>query len=179
MAQITNITSEALQATIRRLLPSQQGFGEDLQASNVITPVIDLTPTAEGSALPSYLQTAYTLTDATTYSQNGFGSLDIVNTPGFYQVMATLSVRSVSTGDSIAHIDITDGTTTRNIMSLSTDAVSTGDNTCLVQQFVVCLSAGETLRATCTSSTAFAQGSVRQIADLSGNLVDPTGYTPQ
>ena len=52
MSQIIRITSEALQATVRRLLPSQQGFGEDLQASNVITPVIDLTPTAEGSQLP-------------------------------------------------------------------------------------------------------------------------------
>ena len=51
MAQLISITSEALQATIRRLLPSQQGFGEDLQASNVITPVIDVTPTAEGLSL--------------------------------------------------------------------------------------------------------------------------------
>ena len=58
MAQITQITSEALQATIRRLLPSQQGFGEDLQASNVITPIIDLTPTAEGSSLSENLSTA-------------------------------------------------------------------------------------------------------------------------
>ena len=45
MAQLINLTSEALQATIRRLLPSQQGFGEDLQATNVVTPIIDLTPT--------------------------------------------------------------------------------------------------------------------------------------
>ena len=52
MAQIINITSEALQATIRRLLPSQQGFGEDLQATNVVQPIIDLTPTAEGTVLP-------------------------------------------------------------------------------------------------------------------------------
>ena len=70
MAQITTVTSEALQATLRRLLPSQQGFGEDLQASNVITPIIDLTPSAEGSILPDYLQTALTLTDATVFASN-------------------------------------------------------------------------------------------------------------
>ena len=42
MAEIIRITSEALQATIRRLLPSQTGFGDDLQATNLITPIIDL-----------------------------------------------------------------------------------------------------------------------------------------
>ena len=41
------VTSEALQSTVRRLLPSQQGFGSDLEATNLIQPVIDLTPTAE------------------------------------------------------------------------------------------------------------------------------------
>lgn len=179
MAQITNITSEALQATIRRLLPSQQGFGEDLQASNVITPVIDLTPTAEGSALPSYLQTALTLTQAINFRQNGSGTDDVVNTPGFYQCIWILSVRSFSTGDSRASLQITDGTTTKQLVQLSTDAVSTGDCTSNTGMFVFCLSAGETFQAQCSSTTAFSEGSVRQIADLSGNLVDPTGYTPQ
>ena len=51
--EITPITSEALQAVIRRLLPSQRGFGDDLQATNLITPIIDLTPTAEGSSIPT------------------------------------------------------------------------------------------------------------------------------
>jgi hypothetical protein len=40
MAQIKSVVSESLQATIRRLLPSQSGFTEDLQAQNVIVPVI-------------------------------------------------------------------------------------------------------------------------------------------
>ena len=179
MAQITRVTSEALQATIRRLLPSQQGFGEDLEASNVITPIIDLTPTAEGSALPSYLQQALTLTDATVFRQNGFGTDDVVNTAGFYLCQFILSVRSVSTGDSTASIQITDGSTTKKLVQLSTDAVSTGDCTSNYGNLVFLLSAGETFQAQCSSATAFSEGSVRQIADISGNLVDPTGYTPQ
>lgn len=179
MAQITTIVSEPLQQAVRDLLPSQQGFTEDLQAQNVIVPIIDLTPTAEGSTLPSYLQTAYTLSDITEFEQNGAGSTDIVNTAGFYQVMATLSVRSVVSGDSVARIRITDGTTTKNVMELTTDAVSTGDCTAIVQQFVVCLSAGETLQANCSAATAFSQGSVRQIASLDGTLTNPTGFAPQ
>ena len=70
MAQITSVTSEALQATIRRLLPSQQGFGEDLQASNVIFPIIDLTPTAEGSVLGTNLQTAIAFGSITSINAN-------------------------------------------------------------------------------------------------------------
>ena len=68
MAQIKSITSEALEATVRNLLPSQQGFGEDLQAQNVIVPIIDLTPTAEGSQLPTSLQQAYGFDDITSFN---------------------------------------------------------------------------------------------------------------
>ena len=62
MSQIIPIVSEALQATVRRLLPSQNGFGEDLQASNVIVPIVNLTPSAEGTELRSlilYLNALY------------------------------------------------------------------------------------------------------------------------
>ena len=50
--EIITVNSETLQAQIRDLLPSQAGFGSELRASNVITPIIDLTATAEGSGLP-------------------------------------------------------------------------------------------------------------------------------
>ena len=85
MAQLINITSEALQATVRRLLPSQQGFGEDLQAQNVITPIIDLTPTAEGSSVPVQLQEAFFAGQASQSIRNG-GTVTLVNTPGFWRV---------------------------------------------------------------------------------------------
>ena len=82
MTQIINITSEALQATIRRLLPSQQGFGEDLQASNVITPIIDLTPTAEGSVVRQDLQTALAFGSQTAFDVGG-ATTTLANSPGF------------------------------------------------------------------------------------------------
>lgn len=179
MAQITTIVSEALQQAVRDLLPSQQGFTEDLQAQNVIVPIIDLTPTAEGSTLPSYLQTALTLSDATVFAVNGVTTNDIVNTPGFYQCTFSLSVRSTFNQDSTAALQITDGSTTKKLLQLSTDAVSTGDATSNLGQFVICLSAGETFQANTNSLTAFCEGSVRQIASLDGTLVDPTGYAPQ
>ena len=87
MAQIIRITSEALQATIRRLLPSQQGFGEDLQASNVIQPIIDLTPSAEGSETRQDLQSALAFGSVTLF-QVFNGSSTVINTPGFFRVLA-------------------------------------------------------------------------------------------
>jgi len=48
--EIITVNSEELQTQIRDLLPSQNGFGSELQASNVITPIIDLTAAAEGSS---------------------------------------------------------------------------------------------------------------------------------
>ena len=56
--EVITVNSEPLQATIRNLLPSQRGFGSELQASNVITPIIDLTATAEGTTTPESLQQA-------------------------------------------------------------------------------------------------------------------------
>ena len=89
--QITRITSEALQATIRRLLPSQQGFGEDLQATNVITPIIDLTPTAEGSSVPESLQQALAYGSQTVFSQTNAGDVAIISTAGFYRITGSYS----------------------------------------------------------------------------------------
>ena len=86
MAQITSITSEALQATIRRLLPSQQGFGEDLQATNVITPIIDLTPSAEGSEIRADLQRSFSFGSITSFGAKNQTAV-IASTPGFYRTV--------------------------------------------------------------------------------------------
>ena len=57
--ELAQVTSNNLEATVRNLLPSVSGFGSRLGAQNVIVPIIDLTPTAEGSVLPVQLQTAW------------------------------------------------------------------------------------------------------------------------
>ena len=84
MAQIASVVSEALQAKIRSLLPSQQGFTEDLQAQNVIVPIIDLTETASGSLLREDLQRAWDF--GTGYDQCFIGTTTLVNTTGFWKV---------------------------------------------------------------------------------------------
>ena len=68
--EVITVNSEALEAQIRDLLPSQRGFGSELQASNVILPIIDLTPTAEGSILRTDLQTALSFGSLTAFDAN-------------------------------------------------------------------------------------------------------------
>ena len=172
MAQITNITSEALQATIRRLLPSQQGFGEDLQASNVITPVIDLTPTAEGSVLGSNLQTALAFGSQTDFNvNNAFATL--ANSPGFWRVYGNYTY-GTSSGAVISYFYITDGTSNKNLWYSS---ASNGTGGITNFDFTVFLRAGDSLVARSASTLGNIAGSYRQIATVTGTLVNPNGFT--
>lgn len=178
MAQIIDITSEALQSTIRRLLPSQRGFGEDLQASNVIQPIIDLTPSAEGSEIPAYLQQALNLTDVTAFSVANT-TTSVVSTPGFYRIFGSMSFELDASTTAEGRITVTDGTTTKNMYSAKMALVASDVSTALNYDFVVILQAGETLQAISNLPAVFVNGVARQIADTSGNLINPTGFVPQ
>ena len=176
MAEITPVTSEALQAEIRRLLPSQQGFGEDLQASNVITPIIDLTATAEGSSLPASLQQALNHGGATAFSVSN-GTTVIANVGGFYRVTACFSIRSSNAADSTLKLSITDGSTPKVLYGITMDTLSNIMQTSENIDFIVFLRSTDTLSIISSSNVSFANGSIRQIADINGNLVNPVGFT--
>lgn len=169
MAQIRPITSEAIEATIRRLLPSQSGFGEDMQAQNVIVPVIDLTPSAEGSILPSYLQSAIS-TDETVVNTAG-ATNTIISTPGFYNVRIRIAASAAGLG---ATIDITNGFSSTNIWGAGHT-----DTERFPGEFVVFCRAGYTVTATSSGGGFTLSTMTRQLADVYGNLSDPQGFTPQ
>lgn len=171
MAEIVPVVSEALEAQIRSLLPSQRGFGEDLQASNVITPIIDLTATAEGTSTPQYLQTALAFGSQTAFLINN-GGATIANTAGFYRILAVSSLRS--TVNEAVLLSMSDGVSSKTIWQHA------GDQQGQLQiDLTVFLRSGDSISGTATTSTSFLIGSVRQVADVNGNLVNPSGFTPQ
>ena len=176
MAQVIRITSEALQATIRRLLPSQQGFGEDLQASNVIMPVIYVTPTAEGSQLPQSLAQAITYNDVTNFNATNT-SANLATSPGFYRVNATGCIRTNAASVLETVIQITGSLGTRTIWKLATAISSTDLIASETTDFIVFLDTGETLTASSNSANAQFFGFARQIADRYGNIQNPSGFT--
>lgn len=178
MSQIISITSEALQATIRRLLPSQQGFGEDLQASNVITPIIDLTPTAEGSEVRQDLQTSLAFGSQTSNNLVN-SSATIINTTGFFRIFGASSVQSNNSGNEACEITITDGLAVKKLYEHQILANST--NFCTAQQFdfTVFLRAGDSVVAAASDASCVISVTTRQIATVTGELVNPSGFVIQ
>lgn len=178
MAQITSVTSESLQAQIRQLLPSQQGFGEDLQATNVITPIIDLTAAAQGTTTPESLQQALAFGSQTTFRANN-STVAVANSPGFYRVTGTVNGLANSSGGASAEFQMTDGLSTKSVWAIVYPALTARYAQFLNVDLIFFLATSVTLNAVTTSADINLQGSVRQVADVNGNLVNPIGYTPQ
>jgi len=178
MSQLIPIVSEALQATVRRLLPSQAGFGEDLQASNVIVPIIDLTPSAEGSDLATDLQRAFSYDGITSWA--AANSTDVIaNSPGFYRIFGSVDNRGVSATNNTVDFQLSDGLSIKSLWK-SVNANGTSDSiSAHTVDFVVFLGAGDSLSVVSNSDSAKTAGSSRQIADVNGLVSNPAGYTSQ
>ena len=174
MAQIISITSEALQATVRRLLPSQRGFGEDLQATNVVTPIIDLTPSAQGADTPTDLRRALGFGSITSFDVANT-TTTLVNTPGFFSVLYSATMKSPSVA---AQIDfrMTDGASSKQIFQM---LVGVNEMNVFQGSFDVFLRSGESLTATSTDADVNVSGVTQQFADSAGNLITPTGFNPE
>jgi len=173
--EIITVNSEALQTQIRDLLPSQNGFGSELQASNVITPIIDLTRAAEGSTTPELLQTALSHGSNTAFTNSAGGTVALVTSPGFYRVVG--SVFAFAGGsDQTSSISVTDGSTSKTLWAIRVIGASSVQ-TSVSESFdiVVFLRAGDTLNSIVGASAQMA-GSTRQIATGDGTLVQPVGF---
>jgi len=164
--EIITVNSEDLQTTIRDLLPSQNGFGSELQATNVIVPTIDLTATAEGSRLPFELQTAAAFGSATSIAVVNQTTV-MTSTPGWYRFIGTVTVN----GGVNAEFSMSDGLSTKTMWSLNNAA---NNELSTAVDLIFAVANGITLSAIAPATGAIT-GSFRQIADGQGELVDPVG----
>jgi hypothetical protein len=170
--EIITVNSESLQTQIRDLLPSQNGFGSELQASNVITPIIDLTAAAEGSTVGVDLQQALSFGSQTAFSVINT-TTTLVNSTGFYRVFGTSMARAGSSGTASCRLTLDDGASTKDIYL---HLVPAGISSSLIFDFIVFLAAGQLLSATTDTVNCNISGSTRQIATGSGTLVNPNGF---
>ena len=179
MPQITTITSESLQAEVRRLLPSQRGFGIDLEAQNVIVPIVDLTPTAEGSSLREDLQTAASFGAVTSVERFSAGFSVVVNTPGFYRYEGALTVLSAGTVNAnTAGIEIFDGAGTRQIHLLRNNSDGNPEEPQTINVTgTIFLRTGDRLQIFVTGNDGGVTIAAWPIADVYGNLINPSGFT--
>jgi hypothetical protein len=167
MAQEFTIKSQEIEDKINQLLPSQGGFqaGVDFSASTMVIPIVDLTETAEGSSLRQDLQKALSLTSVTTFNVNNTTSI-IINTTGYFRVFG----RATLNGSADGNFSLTDGTTTKQLLSFNTFAGTYNSD---LFDFIVFLEAGDSLTCTSGSTEALIGGATRQLADISGNLINP------
>tara|TARA_B100001559_G_C16315202_1_gene536140 strand:- start:24 stop:575 length:552 start_codon:yes stop_codon:yes gene_type:complete len=173
--EIITVNSEELQTQIRDLLPSQNGFGSELQATNVITPIIDLTATAEGSVLRSDLQTAYAFGSQTAFEINNATTV-LANSPGFYLIRGVATCRTDSSSECTASFTMTDGSTTKTVWLFKTRRNSASSNPSVPFEITAWLKPGESISGFSSSTSVYVGGSTRQIADSAGQFVNPSGY---
>ena len=172
---ISSVTSEALQLKLRQLLPSQQGFGTDLSASDTIVPVIDLTGAAEGSDVGQNLQTALAFGSANFFNAQN-STVTIANTAGFYRVFGNVCL-SATASTHTGSLKLSDGVTTNFLTYFS--VLANGGAMTFSFDFVVFLASGESITAESSATSSIVTGSSRQIADVNGVLVQPSGFNPQ
>ena len=79
----------------------------------------------------------------------------------------------ITTGDASINFKVTDGTTTKQLVELLGHNSSTVNNQEILFDFIVKLEAGESLLGTANYSGATLAGNFRQLADVSGNLINP------
>jgi hypothetical protein len=176
---ISTVTSEALQLKLRQLLPSQQGFGTDLSASDTIIPIIDLTEAAEGSTVDPSLQQALSIDGdrfktATTAANQVASSI-----LGFVRCFGTLTfMQSDSSGAYSPNLYLYDGTTKFSLINFTMNGgVSAQTFNTLLLDFIYFAGTGTSLRYDGASFANIAI-SARQLADINGTLINPTGFNP-
>jgi len=175
MGQEFLINSLELEQKINQLLPSQggEGAGVDLSASTQIIPIIDLTETAEGSALRADLQSSFSHNTTTAFNVTNT-TTTIQNTPGYYRILGTMSLLDNSISITNSGIFVNDGATTKNLFGFSNGGyLSTTRLDVTPYDFLVYLDAGDTLEIISQNTNLVFLGSSRQIATNAKVLVNP------
>lgn len=176
-SEIKSITSEQLEAAYRALTPSQSGFTQDLQASNTIIPILDLTSSATGESTPQYLQTALAFGSQTAFDLiSATGT--IASNPGFYRIVAGLSVQAGGGTAQEITFRLTDGSTNKEFYRYGSFGSGGSGVMSTNVDLTVFLTTGESLLVIADAQCR-ASGSIRQVADSNGTLVNPSGFTPQ
>jgi hypothetical protein len=93
-------------------------------------------------------------------------TVTIANTPGYWRVFGNAAHGGTT---SVTALSLFDGTTSKGLVNF----VGTGTASSTLFDFIVFLAAGDSVTASTNVAANFISGSTRQIADISGNLINP------
>jgi len=174
----SRVTDEALEKRFRDTFRSQGGaeLVDDLYAQGVIVPVVDFTAAATGQQLGQNLQTAWDF--STGWDSVTNTTQTIISNAGFWQCDLTAQIDYNASGAHNVTIRINDGATTKVIWRLNDPTTGTQPELFSVTDgaFVVFLRSSDTLEVFCTSG-ASVDIWYRQIATVTGDLVNPSGFS--
>jgi len=173
----TPIVSEALQKDFRDNFPSQINSGRDLHVSDVIVPVVDFSTSTAISGLSVNLQEAFDFNLTNTNVINTTTTL--TSTPGFYRVLynGRLENQQNSANNKALEIFLDDSSSTKTVWAMFTMNSGDPEPTTYFGDIIVFLKTGVSLKGFSRSDRANLNVTIRQIADISGTLVNPDGYT--
>lgn len=178
MAQEFTIKSEEIEARINSLLPSQGGFGAgvDFSASTMIIPIVDVTETASGSALRQDLQVANGFESTLTAGSGSSGTQTIVATTGYYKLIINYGIFADG-GASNVTVFLDDGSSQKTVFLAQVPNGNASGTSVMAETVIlnVFISAGNSLKVSATGAGDSRYNIIsKQIADVSGNLVNPT-----
>ena len=126
--------------------------------------------------MPTDLARAANFTDITTFSVTSTTSV-IANTPGFYRVLATSSLRNASSLQT--NLLILSNGLSNKTMFAHNSSTSASDQSLSAQTIdeIVFLTTGDSLTASSSSGAATLAGSIWQVADRYGNINNPADFT--
>lgn len=174
----SRVTDEALEKRFRDTFRSQGGaeLVDDLYAQGVIVPIVDFTAAATGQQLAQNLQTAWDFSTGTTTENNS--SSTIISNAGFWQIDLTVSTEVRNGGSNDARIYITNGLSNKVIWRVNTPSGVTNTSTVATDgKFVAFVRSGDSIVASSSNVETTLSCWYRQIATVSGDLIDPTGFT--
>jgi len=173
----TRITDEALEKRFRDTFRSQSGaeLVDDLYASGVIIPVVDFTAAAEGSSLRQDLQLAWDYSTGNDEIQNA--STTIISNAGFWLIQADAVFNSSATGTDSALIRLTDGLSLKNFWRATTNKSTFEPFVASLPPTIVFVRSGDSVVAVSDDNSIILNVNYRQVADVYGNLNNPTGFT--
>jgi|TARA_A100001011_G_C14278317_1_gene830350 hypothetical protein len=171
----TPIVSESLQKDFRTNFPSQISSGRDLHVSDVIVPIVDFSTSTAVTGLGTSLQQALDF-NVTTFDVTN-ANTTVLNTTGFYRIFGNCGTQGNTTSDQKNRIYLDDGSTEKTLIDFYNRITSGAEDLLAQFDFIVFLKTGVSLKVQTGSERANINGCARQVADISGTLQNPDGYT--
>jgi len=162
--------SEEFQRAFRNQFPAQVSTGRDLHVSDTVIPIVDMSPNASGASLPTNLQFCRNI-NSEYAGISGTSSGDLSLSVGFLGV----DLQFMTAGGNYVEVYV------ENLLSGVQNIVSALiGNSDTLSQFVVYVPSGNKLTyLTGGGSTHSGVAIITPLADINGNLVQPSGYNPQ